>query len=137
MSTKYVEKANTSNPFVLKFVQETAELCQPDKVYWCDGSEAEKQALTQEAVDKGILLKLNQEKLPGCYCHRSSANDVARVEQLTFICTESPEEAGPTNNWAAPKEMYAKLKGLLNGAMKGRTLYVIPYLMGPLGSPLT
>ena len=137
MSTNYVEKANTSNPFVLKFVQETAELCQPDKVYWCDGSEAEKQALTQEAVDKGILLKLNQEKLPGCYYHRSSANDVARVEQLTFICSETPEEAGPTNNWAAPKEMYAKLNGMLNGAMKGRTLYVIPYLMGPQGSPLT
>jgi len=137
MSTNILEHANTTNPHVLRFVQETAALCQPDKIYWCDGSEAEKKALTDEAVAKGILIKLNQEKLPGCYYHRSSQNDVARVEQLTFICTENREDAGPTNNWAAPKEMYAKLNGLLSGAMKGRTLYVIPYLMGPLGSPLT
>ena len=137
MSTNYLENANTNNQHVLKFVRETAELCQPDQIHWCDGSEAEKQALTEDAVAKGVLLKLNQEKLPGCYYHRSSVNDVARVEQLTFICTETAEEAGPTNNWAAPKEMYAKLKGLLAGAMKGRTLYVIPYLMGPLGSSLT
>lgn len=137
MSKNYLENANTTNQHVLKFVQETAELCQPDNVYWCDGSEAEKKALTEEAVSKGVLVKLNQEKLPGCYYHRSSVNDVARVEQLTFICTETQEEAGPTNNWAAPKEMYAKLQGMLSGAMKGRTLYVIPYLMGPLGSPLT
>jgi phosphoenolpyruvate carboxykinase (GTP) len=137
MSTNYLENANTNNQHVLKFVRETAEICQPDQIHWCDGSEAEKQALTEDAVAKGVLLKLNQEKLPGCYYHRSSVNDVARVEQLTFICTETAEEAGPTNNWAAPKEMYAKLKGLLAGAMKGRTLYVIPYLMGPLGSSLT
>ena len=132
-----MENQITTNPHVLRFVKETATLCQPDKIYWCNGSEAEKTALTEEAVAKGILLKLNPEKLPGCYYHRSSSNDVARVEQFTFICTETADEAGPTNNWAAPKDMYAKLNGLLAGAMKGRTLYVIPYLMGPLGSPLT
>jgi phosphoenolpyruvate carboxykinase (GTP) len=137
MSKNFLEHANTTNPHVLRFVQETIDLCKPDNVYWCDGSEAEKKALTEEAVAKGILLKLNEEKLPGCYYHRSSSNDVARVEQLTFICTENSDDAGPTNNWAAPKDMYAKLNGLLSGAMKGRTLYVVPYLMGPLGSPLT
>ena len=114
-----------------------AKLCQPDRIHWCDGSEAEKQALTAEAVTKGILIKLNQDKLPGCYYHRSNPNDVARVEQCTFICSESKEDAGPTNNWAPPKEMYQKLYGLFKGSMKGRTLYVIPYLMGPPGSPLT
>ncbi len=85
---------------------------------------------------RGILIKLNQEKLPGCYYHRSNPNDVARVEQCTYICTETEEEAGPTNNWAAPGEMYAKLAGLARGSMKGRTMYVVPYLMGPPGSPL-
>jgi phosphoenolpyruvate carboxykinase (GTP) len=113
------------------------KLCQPDTVYWCDGSEAEKEALTGEAVQRGILIKLNQEKLPGCYYHRSNPNDVARVEDRTFICTESKEDAGPTNNWAAPKEMYRKLITVVNGAMCGRTMYVVPYLMGPPGSPLT
>src|SRR5579871_5807960 len=126
----------THHPDVLTWVNETAELCQPDQIYWCDGSEAEKESLTQQAVDAGILIKLNQEKLPGCYYHRSSPNDVARVEQCTFICTESREEAGPTNNWAPPREMYQKLYGLFRGAMRGRTLYVIPYLMGPPGSPM-
>ncbi|MEJ0089681.1 MAG: hypothetical protein WDM80_08060 [Limisphaerales bacterium] len=82
-------------------------------------------------------MKLNQEKWPGCYYHRSNSNDVARVEQCTFICTPMQEEAGPTNNWMAPKAMYAKLRELCNGGMKGRTMYVVPYLMGPAGSPLT
>ena len=128
---------NTTNPHVRSWVDEMAKLCQPDRIHWCDGSEAEKQALTAEAVTKGILIKLNQDKLPGCYYHRSNPNDVARVEQCTFICSESKEDAGPTNNWAPPKEMYQKLYGLFKGSMKGRTLYVIPYLMGPPGSPLT
>ena len=126
-----------NNQAIIDFVSKTAELTQPDQIFWVDGSEAEKQHLYDQAVAQGILLKLNQEKLPGCYYGRSNPNDVARVEQLTFICTPSKEEVGPTNNWAAPADMYAKLHGLLAGAMKGRTLYVIPYLMGPAGSPLT
>src|ERR1700677_1003689 len=126
-----------SNPLLVKWVEETVELCQPDSVFWCDGSEEEKEALTQQAVDQGVLVRLNQEKLPGCYYHRSNSNDVARVEQFTYICTPTQEEAGPTNNWAPPADMYEKLRGMLRGAMSGRTMYVIPYLMGPAGSPIT
>ena len=137
MPDKPADKRNTTNTAVLTWVEEMTKLCQPDTVYWCDGSEAEKEALTAEAVSRGILIKLNQEKLPGCYYHRSNPNDVARVEDRTFICTDSKEEAGSTNNWAAPKEMYRKLISLINGAMRGRTMYVVPYLMGPPGSPLT
>ena len=128
---------STNNKNVLDWVGEMAALCQPKNVHWCDGSDAEKEALTAEAVTQGILVKLDQKKLPGCYYHRSNPNDVARVEQCTFICTPMQEEAGPTNNWMAPKAMYAKLHALCDGAMKGRTMYVVPYLMGPLGSPLT
>jgi phosphoenolpyruvate carboxykinase (GTP) len=128
---------NTENESVIRWVKSQINLCQPDQVFWCDGSEAEKEALTAEAVANGILVRLNQEKLPGCYYHRSNPNDVARVEQCTFICTPMQEEAGPTNNWMAPKAMYAKLQALCDGAMKGRTMYVVPYLMGPPGSPLT
>jgi len=126
-----------TNQAVLDFVRTTAELTKPDQIFWIDGSETEKEYLYDLAVKEGVLMKLNQEKLPGCYYGRSNPNDVARVEQLTFICTPRKEEVGPTNNWAAPAEMYAKLNGLLAGCMKGRTLYVIPYLMGPAGSPLT
>ena len=111
-------------------------LCQPDQVHWCDGSEAEKDQLTEIAVKSGVLIKLNQEKLPGCYYHRSNPNDVARVEECTFICTRTPDAAGPTNHWMAPAAMYEKLYGLCRGAMKGRTLYVVPFLMGIPGSPL-
>jgi phosphoenolpyruvate carboxykinase (GTP) len=106
-------------------------------VVWCDGSEEEKAALTKEAVAQGILVELNQETMPGCYYHRSNPNDVARVEQCTYICSASPEDAGPTNNWSEPRAMYGKLYSMLKGAMKGRTMYVVPYLMGPPGSPLT
>ncbi len=137
MSQRTLGQRNTENPAVIRWVEEQAKLCQPDKIYWCDGSEAEKELLTAEAVEKGILVKLDQKKLPGCYYHRSNPNDVARVEQCTFICTPMQEEAGPTNNWMAPKAMYAKLRTMCDGAMKGRTMYVVPYLMGPLGSPLT
>lgn len=126
-----------ANSHVTSWVEETAQLCQPDRIYWCDGSEAEKEALTAEAVERGILIRLNQEKWPGCYYHRSNPNDVARVEHCTYICTQTEEEAGPTNNWMAPKAMRAKLREMCLGAMKGRTMYVVPYLMGPPGSPLT
>ena len=118
------------------WVAEIAQLCQPDQLYWCDGSEGEKEKLTQQALEAGILIKLNQEKLPGCYLHRSNPNDVARVEECTFICTRTPDAAGPTNHWMAPAAMYEKLYGLCRGAMKGRTMYVVPYLMGMPGSPL-
>jgi phosphoenolpyruvate carboxykinase (GTP) len=130
-------KPNTSNSAVLRWVEEMAALCQPDKVFWCDGTESEKESLLEEAVSRGVLLRLNQEKLPGCHFHRSTPDDVARSEDRTFICTPTPEEAGPTNNWASPTETYKKLKGLCAGGMRGRTLYVVPYLMGPLDSPLT
>jgi phosphoenolpyruvate carboxykinase (GTP) len=129
-------KPNTSNPTVIQWVEETAALCQPDNVVWCDGSESEKASLLEEALARGILLRLNQKKLPGCYYHRSTLDDVARSEDRTVICTATPEEAGPTNHWAPPAETYQKLKGLCAGAMRGRTLYVVPYLMGPPGSPL-
>ena len=127
----------SKNRFVTDWVQNMATLCQPDQIIWCDGSESEKQTLTAEAVQAGILTPLDPHKLPGCYYHRSNPNDVARVEQCTFICTDTEDEAGPTNNWAAPAEMYAKLYDLSRGSMKGRTMYVVPYLMGPPGSPLS
>ena len=126
----------TDNAHLLNWVKEMALLCKPDQVVFCDGSEEEKARLTELAVAQGILEPLNQTKLPGCYLHRSNPNDVARVEQLTFICTPKKEDAGPTNNWMAPADAYAKLKPLFDGAMKGRTMYVVPYIMGPPGSPL-
>ncbi len=129
-------KGGTANKAVLSWVDQIAKLCKPDRVYWCNGSKAERKALTAEAVASGVLLKLNPKKLPGCYYHRSNPNDVARVEQSTFMCSESQEEAGPTNNWMAPKEMYERLYGYAAGSMRGRTLYVVPYLMGPPGSPM-
>ncbi|MBP1689972.1 MAG: Phosphoenolpyruvate carboxykinase [Deltaproteobacteria bacterium] len=127
----------TSNPTLLAWADEMAKLTKPDRIVWCDGSEEEKQRLTKEAVDKGILIPLNSEKRPGCYLHRSDPNDVARTEHLTFVCTRAKEAAGPNNNWMDPKEGYAKLGKLFDGSMKGRTMYVIPYLMGPAGSPFS
>jgi phosphoenolpyruvate carboxykinase (GTP) len=129
-------KPLTKNPHLLKWVEEMARLTKPERIVWCDGSEDEKKRLTEEAVGKGILIPLNQEKLPGCYLHRSNPNDVARVENLTFICTPTKDEAGPTNNWMAPDEAYRKLGGLFDGSMVGRTMYVVPYIMGPAGSPM-
>ena len=128
--------SHTTNLHVLTWVQEQVRLCQPDRVVWCDGSEPERDRLQEQAVREGILVRLNPEKHPRSFYHRSNPNDVARVEQLTYICTPTEEEAGPTNNWAEPKGMYRRLEGLTRGAMKGRTLYVVPYLMGPPGSPL-
>ncbi len=128
--------APTRNPSLLSWVRDMAALCKPDKVVWCDGSEEERVRLTKYAVDTGVLIPLNPKKRPGCYLHRSNPNDVARVEHLTFICTPEKDEAGPTNNWMAPAEAYSKLTKLFDGSMKGRTMYVVPYVMGPLGSPL-
>lgn len=131
-----IGERNTDNPHVLKFVEEMGLLCEPDRIFWCDGSSEERALLTRQAVDSGVLIELNQEKRPGCYLHRSHPNDVARVESQTFICSSTREQAGPTNNWMPPKEMHALLRQYLAGAMKGRTLYVIPYLMGPASSPM-
>jgi phosphoenolpyruvate carboxykinase (GTP) len=126
-----------ANRHVLQWIEEQTALCQPDSIFWCDGSPEEKEALTRRAVTAGVLIELNQQKLPGCYLHRSNPNDVARSEQCTFICTPTRDEAGPTNNWLAPREMYSRLSVLCDGAMRGHTMYVVPYLMGPPGSPLS
>lgn len=126
----------TSNPNVLKWVEEVTALTKPDKVVWIDGSEEQLAALRKEAIQTGEMIELNQEKLPGCLYHRTLPNDVARVEDRTFICTKNKEDAGPTNNWKDPQEMYAMLTPMYDGVMKGRTMYVIPYSMGPIGSPL-
>ena len=124
----------TNNKYVLNWINEMAEMTNPDKIVWIDGSEAQAEALRAEACSTGELIKLNQELLPNCYLHRTAVNDVARVEGRTYICTPTKEEAGNINNWMAPKEMYAKLKKLYTGSMKGRTMYVIPYSMGVVGS---
>ncbi len=127
----------TNNKVVLSWLDEMTALTTPDSVVWIDGSEEQLEALRAEAVESGEMIKLNQEKLPGCYYHRTAENDVARVEDRTFICTPTKEEAGPVNNWMEPSEMYAKLNALYAGSMKGRTMYVIPYSMGPVGSPFS
>ncbi len=124
----------TTNKHVLSWIDEMAAMTQPDKIVWIDGTEEQAEALRAEACSTGEIIKLNQEKLPNCYLHRTAVNDVARVEGRTFICTPTKEEAGNVNNWMEPGEMYAKLKKLYTGAMKGRTMYVIPYSMGVVGS---
>ena len=126
----------TKNPNVNKWVDEMIALTKPDKVVWIDGSEEQLNQLRDEACATGEMIRLNQEKLPGCLYHRTLPNDVARVEDRTFICSRKKEDAGPTNNWCDPKEMYAKLTPMYDGVMKGRTMYIIPYSMGPIGSPL-
>jgi phosphoenolpyruvate carboxykinase (GTP) len=131
------QKSLDHNEHVRRWVETMGGLCEPDSIYWCDGSLEEKKRLEDEAVAQGVIIRLNQEKLPGCFYHRSNPNDVARVEQCTFICTDNREEAGPTNNWLEPKSTYERLKSFAKGGMKGRTMYVIPYLMGPQGSPLS
>lgn len=127
----------TENKTVLAWLDEMVKMCQPDNIVWIDGSEEQLEALRAEAVASGELIKLNQDKLPGCYYHRTAENDVARVEDRTFICTPTEIEAGPVNNWMDPKDMYAKMTALYTGSMKGRTMYVIPYSMGPVGSPFS
>ena len=127
----------TENKAVLSWLDEMIALTTPDKVVWIDGSEEQRQKLYDESVAEGELIKLNQEKLPGCYLHRTAENDVARVEDRTFICTRTKEDAGPTNNWEDPQVMYKKLSELFKGSMKGRTMYVIPYMMGAFGSPFS
>lgn len=123
------------NKDAAKWVEEMAALCQPDNVVWIDGSEAEKATLTQQALGTGEVSELNQDKYPGCLFHRTAENDVARTEHLTFICSRKQEDAGPTNNWMDPQEAYAKVGAMFKGSMKGRTMYVVPFIMGTAGSP--
>ncbi|MBQ3868117.1 MAG: phosphoenolpyruvate carboxykinase (GTP) [Clostridia bacterium] len=126
----------TTNITILSWLKEVQALVNPDKVVWIDGSDEQIEALRAEAVATGEMIKLNQELLPDCYLHRTKPNDVARVEDRTFICCRDKENAGPTNNWCDPKEMYTKLYDIARGTYKGRTMYIIPYSMGPIGSPI-
>jgi phosphoenolpyruvate carboxykinase (GTP) len=125
-----------ANIYVRRWVDSVVKHCTPDKVLWCDGSAKEKAEVLKRGVADGTFIQLNQQKWPGCYYHRSNSNDVARTEHLTFICTPSQDIAGPTNNWMNDQEAYAKLRGLFAGSMKGRTMYVIPFIMGIPGSKL-
>jgi phosphoenolpyruvate carboxykinase (GTP) len=118
-----------------EWVDSVAARTQPDNIHWCDGGEAENRSLIEEMCESGVLSPLNQEKFPDCYLHLSDPSDVARVEHLTFVCTSNQDDAGPNNNWMAPADAHEKIDALFDGAMKGRTMYVIPYCMGPIKSP--
>jgi phosphoenolpyruvate carboxykinase (GTP) len=125
----------TQNKSVLEWIGKMKELVCPDNVVWIDGSESQLESLREEACKTGEFIKLNQEKLPNCYLHRTAVNDVARVEGRTFICSRKEEDAGPTNHWMEPQQAYKMLYDIARGSYKGRTMYVIPYSMGPIGSP--
>jgi phosphoenolpyruvate carboxykinase (GTP) len=132
-----VTTISTQHNELKNWVKKMAEMCRPDQIVWINGSEEEKNRLEKEALSTGELIELNQEKLPGCFYHRTAENDVARTEHLTFICTPKQEEAGPTNNWMPPAVAYKKSRSYFKSSMKGRTMYVIPFSMGPVGSPFS
>ncbi len=136
-SARDVSKPLSANKHLLRWVEKTAELTTPANIHWVDGSQEENDALCAQMVENGTFIKLNQDLWPGCYYARSDASDVARVEDRTFICSLSKDNAGPTNNWVNPVEMRHKLKELFNGCMRGRTMYVLPFSMGPVGSPMS
>src|SRR3989339_106005 len=127
----------TKHKELAKWVKECAQLCQPDKTVWCDGSEEEKNRLEKEAFKTGELLPLNQKKFPGCSYHRTALNDVARTEHLTYICAKNKRDAGPTNNWMSPADGYQRAGAIFKGSMRNRTMYVMPFSMGPVGSPFS
>src|SRR5471032_2076390 len=137
MKKRNPAKPLSTNTHLLRWVEKMADLLMPAKIHWVDGSQEEYNALCAQMVAGGTFIKLNQKKWPGCYYARSDANDVARVEDRTFICSLSREAAGPTNNWVNPFEMRKTLKGVFRGCMKGRTMYVLPFSMGPIGSPMS
>ena len=129
--------ALTTNKSVLSWIEDKVNLVKPDKIVWIDGSKEQIEALRAEACSTGEMIKLNEEKLPDCYLHRTAVNDVARVEARTLICSKKEEDAGPTNNWMDPEKAYKMLYDIARDGYKGRTMYVIPYSMGPVGSPFS